>query len=297
MKIREHAKGRWPEIISELLGEKFANVRKHQPCPCGDGKDRYRFSDVGGTGQYHCACSDGSRDGFQLLQCAKGVNFAEAAKMVEGIIGKAPGSDEPGERPATRAEKLRPQTIKTLRSAYLERRGLEIAPGLDWHRGVEYFDAEKRSQGFWPAMLAPVVRDGRWLTYHATFLEPGGRKAPLDPARKILPARGSLSGAACPLYRAGKVLGIAEGVETAIAARMLHDIPTWAALNTALLGEFRWPPGTEKLVIFADNDRHMAGHAAAYKLAHRALLQGLEVDIRIPERVGADWNDVLLEVA
>jgi len=295
MSLRQHAKGKWSLIVTELLGEQYANTRKHQACPCGDGKDRYRFSDKAGTGNYFCACSEGDRDGFDLIQCAKGVNFAEAAKMVEGIIGKAEGPVQP--KRLTRAEQLRTGSVKTLRSAYLDSRGLEIAPGLDWHHRVEYFDAERGSQGFWPAMLAPIVRDGRFLTYHATYLAKGGRKAPLDPARKILPAAGSLSGAACPLYRAGKTLGIAEGVETAVAAKMLHGIPTWAALNTALLGEFRWPAGTERLVIFADHDKHLAGHAAAYKLAHRALLQGLEVDIEIPERPGTDWNDVLLEAA
>ncbi|MFO8007966.1 MAG: toprim domain-containing protein [Candidatus Brocadiia bacterium] len=294
MKIREHAKGRWPEIISELLGEKFANTRKHQPCPCGDGTDRFRFSDKGGTGNYFCACSGGEKDGFQLLQCAKGVTFAEAAEMVERVIGKPPQDEAPQPKPLSWAEKLRKETVKTLRSKYLEGRGLEIAPGLDWHKGVPFFDERRRQTAVYPAMLAPIFRDGRFITYHITYLHKGG-KAPVTPARKILPGP-PMAGGACPLYRAGKTLGIAEGVETAIAARMLHQVPTWAALNTALLGEFKWPQGTERLVIFADHDRNYAGHAAAYKIAHRAAAMGLEVEVRMPDHPG-DWNDVLLEVA
>jgi len=293
MTIKSHARGRWPEIISELLGEQYSNTRKHQGCPCGEGKDRFRFSDIGGTGQYHCGCSDGSKDGFHLLMCAKGWTFAEAAAAVESVIGKPSRDEAPEPRKATQAEFIRRTAIKTLRSAYLEARGLEIAPGLDWHQGVSYFEAQSGSQSVWPAMLAPIFRDGRFLTYHVTYLH-RGHKAPVSAPRKILPGP-PISGGACPLYRAGEVLGIAEGVETAIAAKMLHQIPVWAALNTALMGEFKWPSGTKKLVIFADHDRHMAGHAAAYKLAHRALVKGLDVEIKIPEAQDSDWNDVLLK--
>jgi putative DNA primase/helicase len=88
-------------------------------------------------------------------------------------------------------------------------------------------------------------------------------------------------------------LGIAEGVETAIAAKMLFGVPVWAALNTSLMSAWKPPRGVEKVHIFADHDPHLAGHAAAYALAHRLLLQGFQIEIHIPDEVG-DWNDVLL---
>lgn len=291
MSLREKAKGQWPRIIEELLGGDYANGRKHHACPgtC-DGKKRFRFSDKTGTGNFFCHCSEGEKDGFELLMCAKGITFAEAARAVEGVIGKATDPVEPKKQ--TRAERIRGETISTRRSAYLESRGLEIAPGLEWHRSLDYFDGDGKKIGTYPAMLAPVYRGQSWLTYHATWLLDGA-KAPVDPARKLLSGPPA-AGGACPLYPVGPVLGIAEGVETAIAAKMLHGIPVWAALNTSLLAAFEPPPVVKELVIYADNDENYAGHAAAYRLAHRMRLRGIGVEIEMPDRVGTDWNDVLL---
>ena len=291
MKLREYAKGKWPTIISGILGERYADTRKHQPCPCGEGKDRYRFSDKTGTGSYFCSCSQGDKDGFDLLQCAQGWTFAEAAAAVEAVIGKPEEPEAP--KPASWAQTLRSQTVKTGRSKYLENRGLEVAPGLDWIWSLPYMEDGVKVEVY-PAMLAPIFRDGRWLTYHATYLYQG-EKAPVESPRKILPGP-PLSGGACPLYPAGPVLGIAEGIETSIAAKMKFGIPVWASLNTSLMQGWNPPKGTKKVVIFGDNDTHLAGHAAAYALAHRLLLKGIEVEIQIPDAPG-DWNDVLLNDA
>ena len=290
MTLREHAKGRWTEILNEILGERYTNSRKHCPCPKGEGKDRYRFSDKAGTGTYFCACSEGDKDGFDLLQCAMGWTFAEAAAAVEAIIGKPEQPAAP--RPASWAQKIRGQAVKTSKSEYLARRGLEVAPGLDWVRDLPYMEDGQRVTSA-PAMLAPIYRDGRFLTYHATYLHKG-KKAPLPAPRKILPGP-PLSGGACPLYPAAEEMGIAEGIETAIAATMLHGIPTWAALNTSLMSAWKPPQIARKVFIFGDHDHHLAGHAAAYALAHRLLLQGVEVEIQIPDAPGDDWNDVLLK--
>jgi putative DNA primase/helicase len=46
-------------------------------------------------------------------------------------------------------------------------------------------------------------------------------------------------------------------------------------------------------VIFADNDSHGAGQRAAYSAVGR-LSGRIEVEVRIPEKSGTDWNDVLL---
>lgn len=303
MKIREWAKGRWPEIISALVGDEYTNTRKHFPCPSGEGTDCFRFSDKGSSGNFFCRCSDGTKDGFELLQCVNGWDFAEAARQIESVIGKTPkDGDEAVNKPAkpSMADRLREGAVRTKRSAYLERRGLEMAPGLQWHRSVPYFDADRNKLGEWPAMLAPITRGSDFLTYHITYLQDGG-KAPLDPCRKIVPANGSLTGAACELYPAGPHLGIAEGVETAIAAKMLFGIPVWAALNAPILGNWEPPQGVKQVTVFGDHDANYTGHAAAYKLANRLSLKGIDVRVQIPgcarvERtVGMDWNDWLLQ--
>jgi putative DNA primase/helicase len=290
MKLREHARGKWELIISEIVGEQYINTRKHGPCPCGEGKDRYRFSNGAGTGTYFCACSQGDKDGFDLIQCAKGWTFAETAEAIEKVIGK-PAEQDPIP-PKSRAERIWERAEKSRVSHYLANRGLEVPPTLRWERALPYFDTEGRKTGTYPAMIAPVVREGRLQTVHVTYIE-NGVKAPVDPAKKLLGA--ATGGSACPLYPMhGSKLGIAEGVETAIAAKMLFGVPTWAALNTSLLKNFRPPPTVEHLVIFADNDENLAGHAAAYHLAHSLIKQGLKVTIKMPDEPG-DWNDVLLQ--
>lgn len=297
MSLRDHAKGQWPMIVSRLLGEQYANPRKHHPCPgSGGGKDCFRLSDKNGAGNFFCKCSQGEKDGFDLLMCARGWTFAEAASEVEGIIGKADDDGAESKPPEeTRAERLRHEVIREIPgSQYLKSRGLEIAPGLRWHKSLTYYDSDGKALGDYPAMLAPVVKGGRFLTYHATYLQ-GGEKAPLDPARKILPSRQPTTGASCPLYPIhGDHLGVAEGVETAIASKLLHSVPTWACLNTSLMASFEVPEGVRYLTIFADHDSNWAGHAAAYQLAHRAAKKGIEVEVRMPDQVGDDWNDVLL---
>ena len=290
MKASEWTAGQWPKIIDNLVGSEYTDG-KHHPCPNGHGTDCFRFSNINGRGNFFCKCSEGDKDGFDLLQCALGTDFAGACKAVEEVIGQRPRDDQ--QRPVARqsyAESLRAGATKTHRSIYLESRGLILPPGLDWHPAVDY-RADGEVLAKYPAMLAPITRAGQFLSFHVTYLHQGC-KAPVETPRKILPGP-SLKGGAVELWPAGRVLGLAEGIETAIAASMLFDLPVWAALNTSLMKSWRPPAGTERVVVFGDNDQNFAGHAAAYALAHR-LHGSMQVDVAMPDKPG-DWNDVLIE--
>lgn len=293
MKISEFAEGHWPKIIGALIGEEFTNTRKHLPCPNGQGEDRYRFSDKHGNGNYFCACSEGNKDGFALIQCVKGCDFKTAKQMVESVIGRCP-RDGNEKRAETYAERLRKQAVKVERSKYLEGRGLETPTSLDWHQQVEYRDEEGRVTVRYPAMLAPIMKGDRFLTYQATYLQ-GGKKAPVPIPRKTLPGA-SISGGAVPLYRPMPEMGVAEGVETSIAAKMMHGVPVWACLSAVGLASWEPPDIARHVMIFADNDENFAGHAAAYKLASRLHGKGIKVEVVFPEMPGTDWNDVYLGV-
>ena len=288
MKASEWASGQWPKIISNLIGEQYVDGR-HHPCPGGHGTDCFRFSDINGRGNYFCRCSDGDKDGFDLIRCQHNVDFVGAIKMVEEVIGDRP-RDRSEQRAETYAERLHREAEKTPRSAYLEGRGLIVAPGLDFHPAVEYRDDGKLI-GTYPAMLAPITRDGRFLTYHVTYLQ-HGKKAPVPAPRKILPSTGSLQGGAVELFPAGPTLGIAEGIETAISAHLLFGVPVWAALNTSLLKSWRPPASVQRVLIFGDHDLNYAGQAAAFTLAHR-LHGRVDVQIHLPELTG-DYNDEVL---
>ena len=94
-----------------------------------------------------------------------------------------------------------------------------------------------------------------------------------------------------PLSQArGRAVGIAEGIETALAARYASGLPTVAAYSAGALAGWVWPTDLRRLVIFADAD--LAGAHAADKLRQRARTAGLSVEVMAPTTPGTDWCDV-----
>ncbi|EIC23804.1 DUF7146 domain-containing protein [Thiorhodovibrio frisius] len=196
---------------------------------------------------------------------------------------------------------------------YLVQRGLS---GVDFdsrvmrfHPALPYWGVAETghpvSLGRFPAMLALVsATDGSAMTLHRTYLQPNGAgKAPV-PAPKKLMASGqnrSLVGSAvrlCPVpLGKNPVLGLTEGIETALAVRAMTGMPVWAALSATLLERFAPPPGLCRLVVWADKDRSGVGEQAARAL-HRRLGPSVEVRIRVPlmpippQARGVDWADV-----
>ena len=73
-------------------------------------------------------------------------------------------------------------------------------------------------------------------------------------------------------------------------------MPVWPVICANGTRNFEPPPECEFLVVFADNDKNGAGQRAADELARR-LCDRIAVEIRLPEREGTDWNDVLMERA
>jgi putative DNA primase/helicase len=172
---------------------------------------------------------------------------------------------------------------------YLRSRGLQTGPELlRGHRRLPYIDDEGKFIGAYPAMVAPVVgSDGSLQSVHRTYLG----SCP-SPRKKLMKPVDSVRGAAVRLFQPTNHLGVAEGIETAIAAHELFGTPTWALLSANGLETCTPPPGVRTLTIFGDNDANFAGHKAAYRLAHR-LADQLEIRVRIPPRPGTDWLDVL----
>jgi hypothetical protein len=142
-----------------------------------------------------------------------------------------------------------------------------------------------------------TAADGTVATLHRTWVTGDGRKAPTPgPNKKLAPACADVLGGCIRLVTAaewsGELLGIAEGIETALAARIASDFPTVAAYSAGAMAAWRWPPTLRKLVIFADHDA--AGLQASERLKERARSAGLWVESLAPTRPGEDWCDALL---
>ena len=140
-----------------------------------------------------------------------------------------------------------------------------------------------------PAMIAAVqAPDRRIIAVQALALTPEGRKATVTPVRVTT---GGMGHGAVRLAAATDVLGIAEGVETALSAMQLTGVPTWATLGGQRLAKIDVPSSVRELTIFADNDQ--AGLDAA-KAAAARFAETMVVHVRLPPARCGDWNDLLL---
>jgi putative DNA primase/helicase len=191
-----------------------------------------------------------------------------------------------GDRSAATASS-RKRLIPRSCGGILRARGLGTFPAV--LRGISrlaYLNGDQYV-GHFPAMVAPVVGpDGKLRSVHRTYV------GDVPTRKKLLSSVGG--GAAIRLFEPTDALGIAEGIETAIAAHELFGLPTWATISTAIMETFEPPQGVKHLVIFGDNDSNFAGQKAAYTLAHRLSRDtDLIINVRIPAQPGTDWLDVL----
>lgn len=296
--VRELARGKWAGILGPWLDER-ALAGKHTACPMCGGTDRFRFDDLEGSGTWICS-HDGAGDGFHLLQGVMDCDFAEAAKYVEQHAGKVEAKPvRPGRSEDDIREALRsvwggglPLVDGDPVMAYLARRcGITAPPaGLRYHPALPHVD-DDGVRTVHPAMLAQVFGDDRKpVTLHRTWLTPDGQKAAVKTAKKLMTPTRKMRNVAVRLAPVmDGWLGIAEGIETALAAGAKHGISVWSCCSAGMLLTFRPPPEVKMLCIFGDNDRSFTGQAAAYELARVVTNLGVECRVMIPETTGDDW--------
>ena len=92
------------------------------------------------------------------------------------------------------------------------------------------------------------------------------------------------------------MLGVCEGIEDALSAWILWQIPTWATLGTSGMRTFEPPEEIRELLIFADRDENGAGEKAAWELAERMETKEKAVRIRVPSG-HKDLNALLMKGA
>lgn len=324
-----------PELEAAL-----GRIGRHVPCPVHGGKDGFRlFRDVEDTGGGICNTCGAFHDGFALLGWLKHWRFPEVlgavagalrvshSESVERVLTAAVLSSRPRtpqHRPAEQDNQLRarmrrmwskavalshPQAIAAQR--YLQTRKLSVRyvgnlhHAVRFHPGLAYRDESGEIVAEYPAILCVVSNpNSELVTLHRMYLGRDGGKAPVGSPKKLMPVPNGMTvtGASIKLGAPrSPVLGIAEGVETALAVASATGMTVWAAVNATLLESFVPPAGIEQVVIWADLDRSRRGEEAARKLKARLWEKGIKARILLPPMAipepasGVDWNDVWLE--
>lgn len=300
--LKERAHGRWRGILLGAgIGPDYL-TGKNVPCPMCGGKDRFRFSDWQAAGGWYCnQCGGG--DGFKLLMKLQGVDFIGACRIVEREIGSAPVAlpkpdDERGRQNRLRGIWTRgtPLDGQDCASRYLGSRSIRRLPTAASVRFIDALDYWMDTVRLcFPAMVARVAAPGDdSATLHRTFLAEPGVKAPVEKCKMLMPGRVPIGGAV-RLAPYEDVLGVAEGIETALSAMELFGWPVWACTSAVALLKWTPPPGVRRVIIFGDQDQNYCGQSVAYGLAHRLTMtfKTPKVEVKLPPAEFKDFNDFL----
>lgn len=297
--IHDRAIGRWRAILPALGLGAHHLTGKHGPCPVCGGKDRFRFDDKDGRGTFYCSkCGPGS--GVDLVMRLSGASFIEAVRLIEPLLPDAQVHvPKAAERQPIDGRSIWSRGLPIRRgdavSKYLGNRGIDLDEYPSQLRMMEralYVFEDGRKEAF-PAMIANFVApDMTATTVHFTFLDRDGRKADVPKVRKFYPGK-IPTGGAVRLANSAETMGIAEGIETALSAAQMFEIPVWATLTAGALVKWQPPATTKNIIIFGDHDASFTGQHVAYGLAYRLNTEGYRVEVRLPDASECDWNDVL----
>jgi putative DNA primase/helicase len=309
-KLLRQAEGKWPSVLAACGVDSKLLTGRNQPCPMCGGRDRFRFmlNSTRADGRWICSgCMPQTGSGFDLIMSIKRCDLKEAMRMVGDVVGSAtPVRQRAPDDKAMRASlnelwrKATPIRTDDPVDKYLRRRMLPL-PDQRYLRTIEDLKYHDNPPSWHWGMLAMVLGpDGKPSTLHRTYLTNDGRKAPVEAVRRLHAGRVAKGGAVrcIPMKADWNVLGIAEGIETALAAFRLTGIPCWAAVSAPMLEAWVPPPEAERVVIFGDSDKSYTGQAAAYSLAKRlTLVDKIVAEVQLPSWGGPtdeDWNDILM---
>lgn len=323
----------WVSVLKHAGAEKYL-TGKNGPCPFCGGTDRFQFS-LKKVAWFCRGCPEGGGPPSDFLKRFMGyTSFQQLADHIRrfyGIEGAGTRSvPRPAVPPSPKAPRMDPErslarmlalwaATQSVRDGdpvdrYLRHRipGIKAIPmEIRIHPGLEYWDAPADPAGR-PVLVgrfpAMVVRgfdpSGNLVQLHKTFLTSEGGKAAVKHPKKTDVGVGSN----CFAFRlgdpVGDTLGVAEGIETALAAHLLAGHQVWPCHSSSILANFVLPVELrgkiKKVVIYADSDEikngRKAGSAAAAALAARLRQDRVRSLIVRPAKIGADMADLVAHV-
>lgn len=240
-------------------------------------------------------------DGSGVAHCFR-CGYTESHHPDRGAVRRTP-TVKPAIKPAIQQHKglsdwgrelwAGTQELSGVAVKYLAARHCCLPPlygDLRWHPAL------KHPSGYVGAALVALITDvhsNEPLSLHRTWITATG-KADIDTPRLLLAHHSILNGCIrlTPNDEVNAVLGIAEGIETALSLAWA-PLPVWATIDAGHMSKFPVLKGISTLVIARDKDP--AGIAAATTCAARWVSAGTEVIVTNQSK--NDLNDEVMEAA
>lgn len=306
----DRARSRLDVIIAEVPLRPIGRELRGQ-CPFHEERTA-SFYVVPDKGFFHCFGCGAHGSAIDFVMRSRGLNFPEAVRELCGLpqqtAARAPDRRAIAAQAAETSETV--QTIvaecstvrqQTAAFMYLHSRGLE--PSRDRmdrllaHPGLYCHEISRPL----PALVAPISGlDGVitaiqriWVLPRLVAGEAPDSRAPLRARKKTLGQMGNGAVWLDPLR--GPLLGLAEGVESALAAGALYGIPVAASCGVSRLASIAIPEGITDVVIFGDNGENgrRLANLAAEQIADRARVR---CEAQFPPDEFSDFADQLLTV-
>lgn len=308
------------------------------PCPGCGGKDRFSINPS--KHKWNCRGAEGGSTVVGMVMHIAGLSFLEACQELTGEPPpkgrakplspaeqedrrrrKQAADEERAARDAAEAERRQRKAEDaasiweaakpiegTLAETYLIRRGLIVPPQgwpdvLRFAPSLTYELDDDRPR--YPALVARVDDPfGQLTAIWRIYLQESGDKIDRDPAKVGL---GPAAGGAVRLGGIGPKVGIAEGIETALAAWAMNGFkyPVWSVLSTSGMINFEPPPELSACSIFPDGDNPFRmqdgdyvlceppGRHAARLLHDRLIPLGIKAPVQPEPPIGQDYLDML----
>ena len=275
--------------LCEELGGYWSGSKGMARCPAHDDRTPSLGVTLGRRAiLFHCFAGCG-QDQVLTALAARGVSpesmFSGKVEADAGPSVGKPAYHAFAERIWREAKPIDGTPAKT----YLQSRGIRaVSRALRFHPRTPL--GPKGNTQYLPALIAAVTMDHGLVGMHRTFLNP--LRPAVPPFANPKRALGSLASGAVRLFEPidGR-LGLAEGIESALAAKALTQIPCWASLGNERFGLVSIPESVRELHLFVDHD---AGGDIAEERARSAYAcENRTIVTRRPRGHGKDWNDVL----
>lgn len=220
--------------------------------------------------------------------------FASASTFRPAKWAPTPVEDREGFKRALKIWDDSLPVAGTLVEAYLRARGIRgrLTGEIRYAPALYHSDLKDK----FPAMVARYSDNAGFAGVQRTYLDHTlPAKADIQPRfqKKCL---GAMGVACVRLGEPNELLGLAEGIETALSAKDLYRMPVWATLGSVRLSKVEIPEGVTHVHIFGDPKAQERD--AAFKACDEWEGRGISCEVIFPEshfrQTGdGDFNDVV----